>query len=255
MRWPWRPGEGPAQRSSLALVHVTACVPATHRRVWTAVVILLALYAAMTLSAARVKGTAFDEGAQLITGYNIWLHGDYRTESANGDFVKRWATLPYLWTRPKFVSTTGPSWRAGDPYWAGERFLFELGNGADSLLLQGRIMIILSGVATGLLVFACVRELFGQAGGVLALGVFVFSPNMLAFGISSQTRLAAVASSATARIQSPTHRACAVMCAVTFDLPRAAKKRVRLPKCRLFPMIPSLRWPPPWVPRQLRFSE
>jgi 4-amino-4-deoxy-L-arabinose transferase-like glycosyltransferase len=117
-----------------------------------------------------------------MTGYDIWLRSDFRMESANGDFVKRWATLPYLITRPKLVSTSGPAWRAGDPYWAGYRFLFEIGNDADALLFQGRVMIVLLGVATGLLVFACARELFGAAGGVVALGVFVFSPNMLAFG-------------------------------------------------------------------------
>ncbi len=168
---------------------IPAYSPRTRRHTWLAVAGLLAIYAAMTLWAARVKGPSFDEGEQLVTGYNIWLRSDFRMESANGDFVKRWATLPYLVTRPKLVSTTGPAWRAGDAYWAGYRFLFEIGNDADALLLQGRVMIILLGLATGLLVFVCARELFGPMGGVLSLGVFVFSPNMLAFGMIVSTEM------------------------------------------------------------------
>ncbi len=163
--------------------------PAVRRRGWVAVAILLGIYVALTLWTARVKGASFDEGEQLFTGYNIWLRSDFRMESANGDFVKRWATLPYLVTRPTLPSTSGPAWRAGDPYWAGERFLFEIGNDADALLLQGRVMNILLGVALGLLVFTCARNLFGWAGGVVALGVHVFSPNMLAFGAIVSTEI------------------------------------------------------------------
>ncbi len=151
-------------------------------RAWIAVAVLLVLYAVQALWFSRVKGSSFDEGEELFTGYNIWLRGDFRMEGANGDFVKRWATLPLLVTRPHMVSTADPAWRAGDPYWAGFRFLFESGNDADAILLQGRCMIVLLGMATGLLVFWGARELFGWGGGVFALGVFVFSPNMLAFG-------------------------------------------------------------------------
>lgn len=143
---------------------------------------LLALYAVQALWFSRVKGTSFDEGEELFTGYNIWLRGDFRMEGANGDFVKRWATLPLLVTRPNMVSTADPAWRAGDPYWAGFKFLFESGNDADRILLQGRAMIVVLGLATGWLVYRCARQLFGRAGGVVALAMFVFSPNLLAFG-------------------------------------------------------------------------
>lgn len=163
----------PAPKLSVAVVR---------RRTWTLVAFLLIAYAVQALWFSQVKGASFDEGEELFTGYDIWLRADFRMEGANGDFVKRWATLPFLFTRPNMVSTTDPSWRAGDPYWAGSKFLFESGNDADWLLFQGRIMITLLGVATGLMVFRCARHLFGRAGGVVALSFFAFSPNMLAFG-------------------------------------------------------------------------
>lgn len=162
--------------------HPPATANAARRRAWLAVACLLAIYVVQALWSSRVKGTSFDEGEELFTGYNMWLRGDFRMEGANGDFVKRWATLPLLITRPNLVSTADAAWRAGDPYWAGFEFLFQTGNDADWILLQGRIMILALGVATGWLVYRCSRDMFGRAGGVVALAMFVFSPNMLAFG-------------------------------------------------------------------------
>ncbi len=151
-------------------------------RTWMAVALLLAVYAMQALWFSRIKGTTFDEGEELFTGYDIWLRSDFRMEGANGDFVKRWATLPLLFTRPNMVSTADEAWRSGDPYWAGYKFLFESGNDADRVLLQGRIMVMLLGLATGFIVYRCARVLFGRAGGLVALALFVTSPNTLAFG-------------------------------------------------------------------------
>src|SRR5471032_3205144 len=172
---------------SLSTPVVSAAV--ARRRAWFAGALLLAIYVTMTLWASRGKGASFDEGEQLVSGYDIWLRDDFRMEGANGDFVKRWATLPLLFSRPNMVSTFDPSWRSGDAYWVGFKFFFDSGNNPDAILLQGRIMIALLGVATGLLVFGCARALFGEAGGVVALAAFVFSPNMLAFGAIVSTEM------------------------------------------------------------------
>jgi hypothetical protein len=153
---------------------------------------LLIVYAAMAFSASLTKGVSFDEGQQLAVGYNIWLNNDYRIEGANGDFIKRWATLPYLVSRPKFVGRDDPYWRRAEPYEVGYKFFFEVGNRPEELLRQGRAMMVLLGVATGWLVFAWSRKLFGTAGGLISLGLFVFSPHMLAFGAIVSTEMSIV---------------------------------------------------------------
>ncbi len=158
--------------------------PSRARSWWlaTVVVVLLALYGTMAWTASLNKGPAFDEALQLAVGYNIWLNNDLRFEGANGDLVKRWATLPYLVTRPHFVGHEDRFWREGMPYELAYRFFFQLGNEPGSLLRQGRAMVTLLGVATGLLVFGWARSLFGTRGGLIALGLFAFSPHMQAFG-------------------------------------------------------------------------
>jgi hypothetical protein len=52
-------------------------------------------------------------------------------------------------------------------------------------------MAVLMGVATGVLVFWCAQELFGALGGLFALGLFTFSPHMLAFGSIVSTDMSA----------------------------------------------------------------
>jgi hypothetical protein len=146
------------------------------------VVALLALYAALALSASTRMGVSYDEGEEIAVGYDIWLRHDYRMETANGDLVKRWATLPLLIARPNFPSTDDPDWRGGRPYTLGYKFLFESGNRAERLLFLTRSMVTVLGIALGLIVFLCSRELFGIPGGLLSLGLYVFSPHFLAFG-------------------------------------------------------------------------
>ena len=118
-----------------------------------AVVALLVFYVGMALSASWQKGMSFDEGLQIATGYNIWLRNDLRIEAANGDLVKRWATLPLLLSKPAFPPVTDADWRVGRAYHVAFKFFFEQGNDPRDLLRQCRAMVLVFGVATGLLVF------------------------------------------------------------------------------------------------------
>ncbi len=132
-----------------------------------AVVALLVFYVGMALSASWQKGMSFDEGLQIATGYNIWLRNDLRIEAANGDLVKRWATLPLLLSKPAFPPVSDTDWRAGRAYRMAFTFFFEHGNDPRDLLRQCRAMVLVFGVATGLLVFFWSRDLFGYRGGLI----------------------------------------------------------------------------------------
>jgi tetratricopeptide (TPR) repeat protein len=151
---------------------------------------LLTLYFVMALSASLHKSPAFDEIAHLTGGYNVWLRHDFRFDSGNGDFVKRWAALPLVFSKPAFAPVSDPDWRQGDIFVNSFSFFFNRGNAPDSLLIQGRAMVALLGVLLGLLVFTCARELFGDRGGLLALVLFAFCPHMLAHGALISTDLA-----------------------------------------------------------------
>ncbi len=171
-----------ASRPALAIPPLRRFVPAL-------VALLLGLHAWLALDTASRHGVSFDEGLHLAAGYNLWLNRDHRIEAANGDLLRRWVTLPYLVSRPHFVPRDDLHWRAANGYDLGYRFLFELGNRPESLLMQARAMNLVFGLAAGLLVFCWSRRLFGAAGGLVSLTLFAFSPNLIAFGGIASTDL------------------------------------------------------------------
>ena len=110
----------------------TSAFRSTPRLIWGAVAALLAIYVALALGASTRKGVSFDEAEQIAVGYDIWVRHDFRLETANGDLVKRWATLPLLISRPALPSTGDLRWRQGEPYVVGYEFFFQCGNRPES---------------------------------------------------------------------------------------------------------------------------
>ncbi|HWC00559.1 MAG TPA: glycosyltransferase family 39 protein [Bryobacteraceae bacterium] len=145
-------------------------------------ILLLGLYASIALLASRHKGPSFDEAEEIAVGCDIWFRHDFRMEAANGDLVKRWATLPFLLFRPKFPSRRDPNWREGHPYALGYGLLYRSGNRLEEMLLRARTMNALLGIGLGVMVFICSREIFGPRGGLVSAALFSLSPHMLAFG-------------------------------------------------------------------------
>jgi hypothetical protein len=117
------PATGTAPAASAATPRSTGHGSAVNW-VRVAVFALLALHATLAWTASLGKGQSFDEGLHLAVGYNLWLNDDFRMEGANGDFVKRWATLPYLISRPHFLSAEDKFWRDGASYEVAHRFFF-----------------------------------------------------------------------------------------------------------------------------------
>ncbi|HWZ94328.1 MAG TPA: glycosyltransferase family 39 protein [Opitutaceae bacterium] len=153
------------------------------------IVLLLAGYYYMAVSASRTESTTFDEAVHVTAGYNAWKLHDHRFDPGNGDFLKRWATLPLLFSSPNFPPLDSENWRTAEFYLFSRDLFFHAGNDPDSILLQARSMAALIGVALGLLVFACSRRLFGDAGALVSVTLFAFCPNMLANGALVSTDL------------------------------------------------------------------
>lgn len=145
--------------------------------------ILLAVgYWVMAVSGQIEKSTTFDEIAHLTAGYSYWLADDYRLHPENGVLPQRWAALPLVFGDYRFPSRDQPAWRNANVWEIGDQFFHRLGNPLEAMLLRGRAMIALAGAALGLVIYAWARSLFGPSGGLLALLLYTFCPNMLAHG-------------------------------------------------------------------------
>ena len=143
------------------------------------VIALLATFAAMAVTSMLRKSATFDEPLHLAAGYAYWTQNEYRFSTENGNLAQRWAALPLLFGDYHFPDGTRGNFRVGFD------FLFNSGNDAKKILMQGRAMMVLLGIALGLLVYFWSRELFGRYGGLLSLTLYCFSPTILA-----HTRLA-----------------------------------------------------------------
>jgi 4-amino-4-deoxy-L-arabinose transferase-like glycosyltransferase len=144
---------------------------------------LLALHALLAISATIDLGITGDETVHLTGGYSYWRFNDYRLHPENGNLPQRWAALPLLALRPTLEPGSQPElWARSDVWRIGQQFFFESGNTIDYVLLWARTAMVVWSVATGLLVFFWSRGLWGDAGGVFSLALFILSPTTLAHG-------------------------------------------------------------------------
>lgn len=147
-----------------------------------AVAALLAAYYVMTVSAAARHSLTFDEMAHLTAGFSYWTLGDYRLHPENGNWPQRLGALPAVFGGAAFPRLDQPAWPRSDVYTIGDQFLYATGNDPDAILGRGRAVMALLGVALGALVYAWSRRVVSPAGAWVSLGLFVFSPTLLAHG-------------------------------------------------------------------------
>jgi hypothetical protein len=136
------------------------------------------VFAGLALWAMSGESNVFDEGAHISTGHRILVRGDYRIDPLALPSVKSLAAVPLL-----FQDVREPDESEHDNYFLyAYAFLFRSGNAAGRLLASGRLIVV--GLAAALLVviYAFARELHGPCGGLIALVLATFSPNLLAHG-------------------------------------------------------------------------
>jgi hypothetical protein len=145
-----------------------------------AVSIGIAALAFASLSAWSLAGesSVFDEGAHLSTGYRILALGDYRIDPLALPAVKSLAALPLLFQGPHLPDDT----EMGNYFLYAYEFLYRSGNDAGRMLTSSRLVVVALGVLLLVVVRAFAGDLYGPRGGLVALGLSAFSPNLLAHG-------------------------------------------------------------------------
>jgi hypothetical protein len=156
--------------------------PARSRWLYPAVCLLLLAYVWLAASASWSESNTYDEALHLTTGYLRLAHPGEKVWPDLGVFAQEWAALPLLFDGLRYPVGAPSSYREMGEWEQGFRFFYTMGNDPTTMLRQARFMISLLGAALGALVFAWSRRLFGDAGGLLSLSMFVLCPNMLAHG-------------------------------------------------------------------------
>ena len=154
-----------------------------------AAAILIAAYIALAVGSSLDDSATFDEGVHLAAGL-AWLKWPRAQvyDPANPSFSNALAALPLLFLRldPFFDRCEPPGLtpeeNLGFIQWLSQKLLYQTRPGADAILIACRLPMILLSALFGLTVFFWARALAGGAAGLVALALFVFSPEMLAHG-------------------------------------------------------------------------
>jgi hypothetical protein len=150
------------------------------RQIGLLLVLALAAHAGLALHAIWGNSATFDEGAHLPAGYTHLALGDHRLNPEQPPLVKLLAAAPLLAVDP-VVQTEHVAWTAARQWEFGRRFLYAWNDG-ERLLFLGRLPMVALTLGLIVAVFARTRRLAGSAAGALALGLAVFSPDLLAHG-------------------------------------------------------------------------
>ena len=144
--------------------------------------VLLAGFWVLLVASLWHKSQTFDELGGVTAGYTYWRYNDYRLDPESGNLPQRLAALPLLTGKYPFPATDTAAWRGSNVWALGYQWLYQMGNDATGMLRRSRAVCGLLAVALGALVWWWARRLFGPAGGLLSLLLFVLSPTFLANG-------------------------------------------------------------------------
>ncbi len=153
--------------------------------------LVLVAFWIVLLASVRDKGLAYDEIVHATAGASYWNFGDYRLDPENGNLPQRLAALPLVLSGYRFPSIQSEAWRTSDEWVVADQWFHRMGLDEITMLWRGRIASGLLALALGALVWAAARRLFGPAGGMLSLLLYVLNPTILANGARMASDLAA----------------------------------------------------------------
>lgn len=143
------------------------------------VCLLLAAMLTLQLSSAWTESQTVDEGAHLASGYSYWKTNDFRLNPEHPPLVKLLASVPLLFL-PIHIPTDTPAWTDSNEWAFAHALLYENTVSADVILRWGRLSPMLLGLALGLLVALWAKKMWGVAGALFSLALYVFDPTVLA---------------------------------------------------------------------------
>lgn len=150
-----------------------------HRR-WLLMLVVVALLAEMAVAmvtTAVQQTPTIDEPVYVGSAVVYLRQHDLRYNPEHPPLGKLIIGTGLLVAHPRL----DPSF-AGTQESAGRHLLYESGNDARRLMLLARLPMIVLTLLFGLVVFAFAGDLLGPAGGLVALTLYAFSPDVLAHG-------------------------------------------------------------------------
>jgi len=156
---------------------------------------VICIHIILGMNAIKWLSPTYDEPIHLTAGYVYLKTADYRINSLQHPaFAKMWPALPLLIMNP-FLPVYHPAWLAQewnirDQYNFADKFLYSNRVGPDEMMFWGRIFQLILSALFGMALFFISAKFSDFWGGLMALGLWAFSPTILANGTLVSTDLA-----------------------------------------------------------------
>jgi len=142
--------------------------------------IILAFMFVVSVFNAWNDSAIFDETAHIPAGYSYLTMRDARLNPEHPPLLKDLAALPLIFLNLNF-DTTQKFWTTDvNGQWeAGHNLFWQVGNDPDRIIFWARVPIVLLSLLFGWFIFKWTKELAGILGGLFALTLYAFDPNIL----------------------------------------------------------------------------
>lgn len=162
---------------------------------WTGIavaVLIISAHLALLLTSARQKSHTSDEPYHLARGMAAILTGDFRTSVAHPPLLNLMCALPVATAYDFSIPTGHPVW-TNRTYKApsrkialAEHFLYQNPHYLDMVFL-GRLPVMILSALLAVILGIWAARLFGSSAGLMAMGLYCFSPTVLAHARLSTT--------------------------------------------------------------------
>ncbi|HET7751261.1 MAG TPA: glycosyltransferase family 39 protein [Terriglobales bacterium] len=159
----------PAVHSTTPSAALPATVPHSRLRCWIPA-ILLVVYVAQCAWFIRTQSFTFDEPVHIVTGLEMWRYGRIQDWNDHPPLQRLLCTLPLI----------GQKWRVDVKGHFPEFTALAFHPGPQQMADRGRAVSVVLGIILALVLWTTTRRLYSEQAANLALGLFAFSPALIA---------------------------------------------------------------------------
>ena len=154
---------------------------------------LLLAFAFFCHRAADDTSAALDEPGHILAGFSYWTGGGPEVATANLRATQLWLGLPLTVLGLHYPESirSAPGLVADVDNRITRDFLHDPRHDPAAILRLSRTAVAVLGIALGLVLFLWSRRLFGDAAGLLTLGLYCFEPTVIAHSSLATTDIAA----------------------------------------------------------------